>query len=558
MISFSDNPVVAEQQMTAIIYYMTTFGFVDGTFDPREQTAVRQWIRALVDMRVRNMQLGARDQIVVSEKQTAYFERVFTRIHGEIQAMFDEVVAQNERTEDFVLARLRLRCFELFKSFDGKSQETLLFIVDRLLDADGVRHPAEQRFRDELVALLQQREPTFPPPGAAGPGPMQVTDAQRMVGSMAEHPMFQDIEHHFSRDPARLGQQLTRDHQLMLRAAAIWDEQRNQGAGRLAGKQRVQELGGSAFLDGHVYVQPEDGRDRELIVLGDLHGCYSCLKAALLQSDFFKKVAAYRQDPRRSPDVKLIFLGDYVDRGKFSYDGILRSVLQLFVTFPEHVVVLRGNHEYYVDMGDRISAGVAPAEAIATFAPYMPKAMFESYKVLFERMPNMLIAGRTLYVHAGIPRDATLAARWRDLSTLNDPDLRFEMMWSDPANANFVPAELQKSNARFPFGKQQFRAFIEKIGVTAMVRGHEKIDDGFKKIWDDRDFVCINLFSAGGRTNNDLPPNASYRSVTPMALTVIHRGGGATATPWVIEYERYNQPALNGFMRTPPEIEFRA
>ena len=44
-----------------------------------------------------------------------------------------------------------------------------------------------------------------------------------------------------------------------------------------------------------------------------------------------------------------MLLGDYIDRGMFSYQGVLRSVMQLFVTAPDHVYVLRGNHEYYVE-----------------------------------------------------------------------------------------------------------------------------------------------------------------------------------------------------------------
>jgi hypothetical protein len=552
MIAFSEDPVAAEQQMSAIIYYMVTFGFVDGTFDPREQEAVRQWIRALVDMRVRAMNLPPRETYEVTEKQVAYFERVFARVHGEIAALLDDPVAHGEKPLAFVLARLKLRCFELFRSFDPRSQQTLLFIVDRLLEADGVVHQAEKTFRDELVALLGRGDPPPPPRGPAPlTAPPAIAAPTRLAGSMADHALLAQSEQHYSRNPAILPQQLTRDAAAMQHVMALWDQQRAQGAGRLAGRQRVDELGGDPFLDGHVYVLPDDGRDLELIVLGDLHGCYSCLKAAVLQSDFLAKVAA-RQN------VRLVFLGDYVDRGRFSYDGILRTVLSLFTALPEHVIVLRGNHEYYVDMGDRISAGVAPAEAIATYAPYMPKAMFVTFRALFEAMPTSLLAGRTMFVHAGIPRDATTGAKWRDLSSLNDPDIRFEMMWSDPSSSNFVPAELQKANARFPFGKQQFHAFMERIGCTAMVRGHEKIDEGFKTIWNLGDMVLLNLFSAGGRTNNDLPEGSSYRNVTPMALTVTRRGGATTAVPWVIEYERYNQPATNGFMRARPEIEFRA
>jgi hypothetical protein len=104
----------------------------------------------------------------------------------------------------------------------------------------------------------------------------------------------------------------------------------------------------------------------------------------------------------------------------------------------------------------------------------------------------------------------------------------------------------------------QFRAFMERIGCATLVRGHEKIDDGFKVVFDDGDTQLLNLFSAGGAQNGDLPANASYRSVTPMALTIkIKAGQQAVATPWAIDYAAYNQPQRNGFYRSQPEIEFR-
>ena len=56
--------------------------------------------------------------------------------------------------------------------------------------------------------------------------------------------------------------------------------------------QRVQDLTGPELLDEYVYAVPRSAlpRDYELIVLGDLHGCYSCLKAAVMQSQFMEKV----------------------------------------------------------------------------------------------------------------------------------------------------------------------------------------------------------------------------------------------------------------------------
>src|SRR5262249_9976155 len=147
---------------------------------------------------------------------------------------------------------------------------------------------------------------------------------------------------------------------------------------------------------------------------------------------------------------------------------------------PDYVCILRGNHEHFQRGAAGVASVVWPAEAIATLAPHAPAEMLEAYRVLFEGMPSALVCDRTLYVHGGIPRDDTLAERWRDLSSLNDPDIRFQMMWSDPAAAEHVPVELQRQNPRFSFGRQQFRAFMERVGCQTLVRGHEKVDGGFQ------------------------------------------------------------------------------
>jgi hypothetical protein len=75
-------------------------------------------------------------------------------------------------------------------------------------------------------------------------------------------------------------------------------------------------------------------------------------------------------------------------------------------------------------------------------------------------MPNMLLFGGLLFVHGGIPRDSTLAERWADLATLNDPDVRFQMMWSDTSTADAIPRQLQEESARFPFGRRKGRYVV--------------------------------------------------------------------------------------------------
>jgi hypothetical protein len=561
MMTLSDNPQVAEQQMQAIIFYLTTVGYIDGDFDLSEKKFVSDYIRRVVEWRVEGAKID--DPVLRRElvnKYTSHFLEVFQQIDVSVQELFHEVVAEGEDPREFVTAKLKLRCLEIFKGFDEENQNHLLQTVHALVAADGYTHPAEKRFLEELNGLLSADIPLEEDDIAeVAPPQVKIETATAPAPKLDNHPFFGRIERHYSADPEVLREQAAADLELLERVAAKLDEQRRAGEGKLAGKHNVSELAGAGpFLDGHVYsLMPPPGQAVELIVLGDLHGCYSCLKGAIMQSDFMRKVQKHREDPKNNPAVKLVFLGDYIDRGMFSFNGILRTVLQLFMTVPDDVYVLRGNHEYYIEFNGRVYGGVKPAEAINTLIGHMPQEVFEGYMRFFDKLPNMLLFDKSLFVHAGIPRDDLIAEKYRDLSSLNDPDIRFQMLWSDPSEADFIPAELQKQNARFPFGRLQFRSFMARLGCNTMVRGHEKVDAGFKKIYDDGVVLLLNLFSAGGATNEDLPPESSYRTVTPMALTLSYKDGVHTLTPWKIDYQNFNSPVRNAFFMHPPEIEFK-
>jgi hypothetical protein len=562
MLTFSTNPDVAEQQMNAIIFYLTAFGYIDGELDFTEKTFVRIYIRQLVSARAGAAMPDAdpktRDEVV--GKFVAHFVEVFEQIDRGVRDLFDEAVADGEDVEKFVYAKLKLKSYEIFQAFDVANQRELLATVDELIYADGSVHPAEARFRADLEALLDTTTTKLTT------GEIEVIRDQSRVaiedpGSLAsrheDHPFFAGFEQHYSADPERIRAQVGADLELMHRFIAQLTTQRRLGAGRLAGKKSVAELVGERpFLDGHVFAHPaQAGRVYELTVLGDLHGCYSCLKAALLQADFFAKLEAWRLDSRQ-PEPKLVLLGDYIDRGRFSYNGVLRAVMQLYLAAPDHVFPLRGNHEYYIEYRGRIYGGVKPAEAINTLVNHIPGEVFAEYMRLFEELPNVLLFDEMMFVHAGIPRDVDIKAKLVDLGALNDPELRFQMLWSDPSTADVIPDELQAQNARFPFGRRQFEAFMQQLGCSILVRGHEKIDAGFRAMYGDPASL-ITLFSAGGADNNDLPPESSYRSVTPMAATIRLDSGTASVTPWPIDYQRFNDPRRNRFFASPPEIEHK-
>lgn len=562
MMTFSSDPLRAEREMHAIIFYLTTFGYIDGDFDAAERSFVRQYIEKLITGRANAAMAGADEAMRkdVIGKYTRHFLEVFEGIDQRVKDLFTESVSEDEDPSAFVHTKLKVRCFEIFQSFDRGGQEQLMNTIDELLMADGVAHPAETAFRAELAALLDADGDILVDVEPEAASTVHVGDVKAMAVSRANHPFFQPAEHHFSRDPAKIQAQVAEDATLIERAIALFDAQRQKGAGTLAGKTSIDQLAaGTRALDGHTYVhRPSPGEKYELTVLGDLHGCYSVLKATLMQSRFFEKVDAYRRAPATTPMPLLVLLGDYIDRGLFSLNGVLRTVLQLFVTAPDHVYVLRGNHEYYIEHQGNMYGGVKPAEAINSLKPHLSIDVFRRYRTLFEAMPNVLLFDELFFVHGGIPRDRLWKEKYRDLTALNDPDVRFQMMWSDPSTADVIPADLQDKSARFAFGRMQFRAFMRQIGSSTMIRGHEKVLEGMQRTYDDEHEKLVTLFSAGGVNNGDLPVDSSYRDVTPMALTIACYGDKTEVTPWAPDYETYNDPERNGFFKLKPEIEHRA
>jgi hypothetical protein len=560
MLTFSNDPALAERQMEALVFSLTTFGYIDGDFDAAEKELIRATIRGLVEQHVDTGMPDADDGVRgdLINRFYAHFCEKFERIDAHVRELFLEPLAKGEARDTFVHAKLKQRCFEIFQAFDRENQEALLESVDELIRADGELHPAEVKFRAELAALLES-DIDIELEEEEAIGSAASIEAAIHLEAGDDHEFFKTLEFHYSADPKKIEEQVAGDLELIDNMIALLKEQRAAGAGKLTGRGSVGDLPpGSRFLDGWTHVlMPEPERDIELTVLGDLHGCYSCLKATAMQARFFEKVAAFRDDPEHNPEPKLVLLGDYIDRGIFSLNGVLRTVMQMAITAPEHVYVLRGNHEYYVEHKGQVYGGVKPAEAINTLKPHLPVEFFRRYMKLFDLLPNVLLFDRTIFVHGGIPRDRLVRERWQDLSSLNDPDVRFQMMWSDPSLASVIPAALQEQTARFPFGKLQFASFMRRIGCTTMVRGHEKVDEGFRRVYDDPSLLLITLFSAGGAENQDLPPESSYRSVTPTALSIERSGGETIIRPFEIDWASYNDPERNAFFRTPPEILHR-
>jgi hypothetical protein len=110
---------------------------------------------------------------------------------------------------------------------------------------------------------------------------------------------------------------------------------------------------------------------------------------------------------------------------------------------------------------------------------------------------------------------------------------------------------------RFTFGRAQFAAFMQRLGMHSLIRGHEKIDRGFDTVFDLGEHMLVSLFSAAGADNADLPEDSSYRGVTPMALSILASQGKLAATPWPLGYQTFNYAPHNGLYRAQPVLDYR-
>lgn len=543
-------------QFGSMVDLMLTASYIDGVFHPREWALLQKYVDSVVAM--------VEQSAVGSGEDRARWRAHFADEYQKVEAEVAEVVGAGDASS--IARRLHARALARFKTLPHADQATALELVTAIVHADGEVSKSEQELQQQLHDAFSAKPAgkSFGPNATTVVGADRKTSAPITVTAHAwpeltalSHPLLDPIEQTLSPHPVERKAQIEWDYNLVQQAILAWQRQRAVGANRLSGITDIEQLpAGSRFLDGFVHVMRPTA-PVELIVLGDLHGCYSCLKAALLQSNFIQRAWAHQWDPANHPDVKLVLLGDYIDRGRYSFDGVLRAVLHLFAALPDHVILLRGNHEWLRWIDNRITSGVYPAEALASIAPYVPIEMLEAYRQLFEQMPTSFLFERTMFVHAGVPRDDTFAERYHDLSSLNDDQLRFQMMWSDPVATDQVPVEMQRMNARFSFGRDQFKAFMRRVGMRAMVRGHEQIDPGFEVFYDLGESMLLNLFSAGGAENADLPYDSAYRSVTPMALSVIAEAGKLTATPWPLHYQPFNYEPHNGLYRRQPVLEYR-
>ena len=275
---------------------------------------------------------------------------------------------------------------------------------------------------------------------------------------------------------------------LQLRLSAAWAgasdfiQKIEQATAALQAERQMKGIAGGRVEGGLVEIHELEN----LAVISDLHGDSYSLFRILDEINYEKFLSR--------PKNKLVFLGDYVDRGSDSV-SVIYAVCHLKHAYPDSVVLMRGNHE-------------SPAEFPfpSHDLPYRIKERFgNSGRDVYGRLLSMfklltlatVVPDRLLLVHGGLPtEDAVIANFHKAIATAQDSHVHSrvleELLWNDPRRLDGAPGwEPSRRGIGRHFGSGITRRWLNATNTKAIVRGHEPCQ-GFRL---DHDDTIMTLFS---------------------------------------------------------------
>ncbi|CAD6207774.1 unnamed protein product [Miscanthus lutarioriparius] len=216
--------------------------------------------------------------------------------------------------------------------------------------------------------------------------------------------------------------------------------------------------------------------DAPISVCGDVHGQYR---------DLLRIFHATGGFPPRS---KYLFLGDYVDRGDQSLETIC-LLLAYKVRYPEHLFLLRGNHEcasinriygFYDECKRRYSV-----------------RLWRLFSDCFNCLPvAALVDGRVLCVHGGLSPHLRSLDQIRRLPRpcdVPEEGLLCDLLWSDPSPQDSGWADNEDRGVSCTFGSDVVADFLRRHDLDLVCRAHQVVEDGYE-FFADRQLVTV--FSA--------------------------------------------------------------
>jgi len=201
---------------------------------------------------------------------------------------------------------------------------------------------------------------------------------------------------------------------------------------------------------------------RGAVIVGDTHGDLETTERVL---------------DRISRGV-IVFLGDFVDRGPYQLENIVR-LLEAKAGEPGRVFLVRGNHEsremnmyygFYDVVSRRLGSG-----------------FYGLFGRLYSTLPIGAVFSRsTILLHGGVPEGASsigeVASRGKQGEDVEDPVV-FQALWNDPREwvEEFGPSP--RGGFARVFGRRALERFLEASGCERLVRAHEPVENGVEALF---------------------------------------------------------------------------
>jgi serine/threonine-protein phosphatase PP1 catalytic subunit len=210
-------------------------------------------------------------------------------------------------------------------------------------------------------------------------------------------------------------------------------------------------------------------------IVGDIHG------------QFFDLLRIFQMLGYPS-DAKFLFLGDYIDRGTQGIET-MTLLLTYKILYPEHIYLLRGNHE------------CAEVNGVLGFKAecsdrYSPR-LWNIFNEVFNCMPMAASIGKKIFAtHAGISPEIADLRFFDKIERPIDqvPDILIDLLWSDP-DFGISGWEPNPKGRSYCFGLDEAHHFLDRINHEVLVRSHQMITDGFQFPFEP-DRSVVSIFSA--------------------------------------------------------------
>lgn len=179
------------------------------------------------------------------------------------------------------------------------------------------------------------------------------------------------------------------------------------------------------------------------------------------------------------PQTQYLFLGDFVDRGFYSFESLL-LLLALKVRYPDKITLIRGNHE---------------SRQITTVYGFYDECLrkYGSVNVwrycceVFDYLSLGAVVGGpdgVFCVHGGLLPEIETIDEIRRLDRKQEvphEGAMCDLLWLDPEDVQLW--SILPRGAGYLFGENEVQRFNQKNNISLIARAHQLVMEGYKELF---------------------------------------------------------------------------